>query len=140
MQYLSELRIPLPNALRAAAEVVVDLDLRRAFEDPEADLSEVEPLLAETAAWGVDLDTEGLALALQASLERRAEALAQHPADAEALATLHRAVALTKGLPFHVSLYGVQTIVYGLVHGDETAPSDELQELAATLGLSASAQ
>jgi alpha-amylase/alpha-mannosidase (GH57 family) len=135
MQYLSELRIPLPNALRAAAEVVVDLDLRRAFEDPEADLAEVEPLLAETAAWGLDLDTEGLALALQASLERRAEALAESPEDAGALASLHRAVVLAKGLPFHVSLYGVQTVVYRLLHGEGAEPSGELRELAAALGL-----
>jgi hypothetical protein len=144
MQYLSELRIPLPKALASAAEVVVDLDLRRAFEDPEADLSEVEPLLAETAAWGLELDTEGLALALQESLERRAQGLeeslvessAEHPEEREALATLHQAVVLAKGLPFHVSLYGVQTVVYRLLHGEAREPSEELRELAVALGLS----
>lgn len=136
MQYLSELRIPLPRALDAAAEVVLDLDLRRAFEDPDADLSEVEPLLRQATAWKLDLDEEGLALAFQASLERRAAALADGPEDpGAALDNLHRAVTLAEALPFHVSLYSVQTIVYRLLHDEGGEPSAELRELANELGL-----
>lgn len=140
MQYLSELRIPLPRALDAAAEVVLDLDLRRAFEDPDADLSQVEPLLRQATAWRLDLDEEGLALAFQASLERRAAALESAPDDpSAAIRNLHRAVLVARDLPFHVSLYGVQTIVYRLLHGTggegDTEERQALRELTEALGL-----
>ena len=54
MQYLSGLGIPLPRALKAAAEVVLNLDLKRAFVDPDSDLDEVRQKLEETASWHLE--------------------------------------------------------------------------------------
>ncbi|HEX6201053.1 MAG TPA: DUF3536 domain-containing protein, partial [Thermoanaerobaculia bacterium] len=72
MRYLTDLGHPLPLPLKASAEVVLNLDLRRAFEDPEADLAAVRRWLDDAAAWGIELDEAGLAHALRETLERLA--------------------------------------------------------------------
>jgi alpha-amylase/alpha-mannosidase (GH57 family) len=118
MDYLAQLGIPLPLALKASAEVVLDLDLRRALADPEADLEAVERRLRETAAWGLDLDTPGLSHALEASLEALARGLEEQPDDAERLVRLRERVELARALPFQASLSGAQNAWWRLLQGE----------------------
>jgi alpha-amylase/alpha-mannosidase (GH57 family) len=149
MQYLSELGIPLPRALKASAEVVLELDLRRAFEAPEVDLDAAEERFRETASWHLELDTRGLALVLEASLERMAAELEARPDDLALLRRLDRAVELAGALPFTVSLYGAQGPGYRIVRDvyperraaaaagdpDAAAWAEELRALAEKLEL-----
>ena len=120
MHYLSRLSIPLPLTLRAAAEVVLNLDLRRAFEDPEADLEEVDRWLRETAAWNLQLDTPGLAHALGSSLEEMARSLAEEPG-VERLRRLQKRVEHARALPFPVPLAGAQNHYWRLLQAEYSA-------------------
>jgi len=129
MQYLSGLGIPLPRALKAAAEVVLNLDLRSAFLDPDSDLDEVRQKLHETASWHLELDVPGLTLALQSALEELARGLAEtlrsQPRDLDTLERLDARVALARSLPFPVPLAGTQNAVYRLLQGEYQAALDE---------------
>jgi len=125
MQYLSSLGIPLPRALKAAAEVVLNLDLKRAFVDPDSDLDEVRQKLHETATWHLDLDVPGLSLALQSALEELARSLQGRPRDLELLDRLDARVDLANGLPFRVPLAGTQNAVYRILQGEYRAAAGE---------------
>jgi hypothetical protein len=121
MRYLTDLGHPLPLPLRASAQVVLNLDLRRAFEDPEADLAAVRRWLDDAVAWEIELDEAGLAHALRETLERLAGELEAEPAEPERLLRLHRLVELSRTLPFHVPLSGAQNAYWRLLQGEAPA-------------------
>lgn len=118
MQYLAQLGIPLPPPLKASAEVFLNLELRRAFEDPSADLEGVDRVLRETATWHLELDTAGLSHALEGTLEGLARALEAKPDDLALLERLQKTAELAAHLPFQVSLYGTQDVCYRLLQDE----------------------
>ncbi len=149
MQYLGDLGTPLPLALKAAAEVVVNLDLRRLFEDPDSDLDAVERLFREATSWKLELDTAGLSLAVSTALEAHAERLAAEPGDLPLLRRLERMARLARARPFEVDLAATQNAWYRLFQaelparrkaaeaGDETAAAwtERFRALGGELGM-----
>ncbi len=114
MRFLRSLGNPLPRAFAAAAELVLNLDLRRALEDPAADPDEVQSLLAERESLQVDLDVQGLSYALARALETLVHRLAGHPESPELLRQTDATVALARQPPFNVDLWRAQNGCYEL--------------------------
>jgi Domain of unknown function (DUF3536)/Glycosyl hydrolase family 57 len=112
MRFLKSLGTPPPAAFAAAAEYVLNLDLKRALTGP--DLEEVQRLLEEKEALGVRLDAKGLSYTLQHALERLAERLLQNPEDLDLLRRIEGTVALTRQPPFDADLWRVQNRCYEL--------------------------
>ncbi|HEV2854566.1 MAG TPA: DUF3536 domain-containing protein [Thermoanaerobaculia bacterium] len=108
MRFLKTLGTPLPKAFTAAAEVVLNVDLRRLAGDPAADLEEVHRLLAERSALGVDLDVKDLSYALEQALEKLVGLLRQRPEDPELLRRMDERVVLARSAPFDVDLWRAQ--------------------------------
>ena len=107
--------MPPPRALCAAAEVVLNADLRRAFEDEEFSSELIEALLGESRSQGISLDEETLEYALRRSLEQMVDRLAINPTDLEMLKKSDEAVGILPSLPFQVNLWKVQNIFYDLL-------------------------
>ncbi len=114
MRFLKSLGTPLPRAFAAAAELVLNVDLRRQVGDPAADLEEVNRLLAEQAALGVDLDAKELSYALEQALEKLVELLHERPDDPELLRRMDETVILAGSVPFKVDLWRAQNRCYEL--------------------------
>ncbi|HEY9421479.1 MAG TPA: DUF3536 domain-containing protein [Thermoanaerobaculia bacterium] len=112
MRFLRSLGTPPPPAFAAAAEYVLNLDLKRSLAGP--DLEEVQRLLEEQEALGVDLDAKGLSYTLQHALERLAGGLLKEPEDLELLRRIEGAVALALQAPFDVDLWRIQNRCYEL--------------------------
>lgn len=131
MRFLRGLGTPPPTAFAAAAEYVLNLDLKRGLAAP--DLEEVQRLLQEKEALGVELDAKGLSYTLQHTLERLAEGLLETPEDLDLLGRIEGTVALTRQAPFEIDLWRIQNRCYELrrsvyprqreraEEGDETA-------------------
>jgi hypothetical protein len=115
MRFVDGLGIPLPEAFRAAAGLVLNLDLRSAIEGGRFDLGQMHRTLEETATWNLDLDTAGLGLALARAIDRLIERLRERPDDRELLARLERALALAERFPFEVDLWEAQNDFYRLL-------------------------
>jgi alpha-amylase/alpha-mannosidase (GH57 family) len=114
MRFLNSLGTPLPKPFRAAAELVLNVDLKRALSDVSADPEEVRRLLGETVSLKVDLDTEGLSYALEQALKDLVELFRERPEDPELLRRLDAIVTLTRSTPFKVDLWRVQNRCYEL--------------------------
>jgi alpha-amylase/alpha-mannosidase (GH57 family) len=110
MRFLRSLGNPLPKAFAAAAEFVLNVDLRRSVEDPER----MRELLAECAALQVGLETKGLSYALERALETQVERLLHHPESPELLRQMDSTVALARTPPFKVDLRLAQNGCYEL--------------------------
>jgi hypothetical protein len=115
MRFLVEIGVPLPKAFQAAAEFVLNLDLRRAFEEEQPDLDEVRAHLEAVAAWRVELDTAGLGYALAQTIERLADQFGAQPSELASVQRLETVTGLARSLPFEINLLKAQNVHYGLL-------------------------
>jgi alpha-amylase/alpha-mannosidase (GH57 family) len=133
MRFLTTLHMPLPLALQAPAEVVLNARLRAAMESKEIDAGQIRAFLEETKVEGAHLDGATLEYALRKNLE---EIIARFVVDAENMALLQRlegVAQLFEELPFEIDLWAIQNDYYRMVrevypgmrakanHGDATA-------------------
>ena len=114
MRYLTDLHIPLPKAFTAAAELVLNGDLRRALQHQEINTEHVTALLDSAEIAGVTLDAPTLEFAYRQNLQRLANCVARTPA-VSVLRELRDATELLVKLPFAVDLWRVQNIFYALM-------------------------
>ncbi|HKI00366.1 MAG TPA: DUF3536 domain-containing protein [Thermoanaerobaculia bacterium] len=117
MRFLKTLGTPLPKAFTAAADFVLNVDLRRRLGDPAADLEEVRRLLDERSALGVDLDKKELSYALEQALEKLVGLLQERPEDPDLLRRMDETVILARSVPFQVDLWRAQNRCYELRRG-----------------------
>jgi hypothetical protein len=114
LRFLTDLGIPLPKGFSAAADVVLNNQLRATLEQPTIELKRVISLLEAARLEGVTLDTTTLEFVYRQLLERLAAALAAEPSLA-ALVQVHDAVSVLPHLPFSVDLWQVQNFYFQLL-------------------------
>lgn len=114
MRFLSDLGMPLPQALQATAGFVLNAGLRRALREDPLPLEHIQHLLAEARLFGVTLDGPGLAFVLRQTLHRLAARVAADPAAFPPLQDLTAAVGLAATLPFEVDFWKVQNTFFAL--------------------------
>jgi alpha-amylase/alpha-mannosidase (GH57 family) len=112
MRFLNTLGTPLPSAFRAAAELVLNVDLRRAVEEFPSDPDTVQRLLGEARSLGVSLDTKGLGYALERALAETLERLHASPHEPDLLRQVDALVALARATPFAIDLWQAQNRFY----------------------------
>lgn len=115
MRFLADLHAPLPAALRASAEFVLNTDLRRALAVELPSPEEVQRLLAEARLWGVELARDALAYVARRGLRRQAEAFREAPLDLEQLRRFEQTVAVAQMLPFEVDLWRAQNAYWAVL-------------------------
>jgi alpha-amylase/alpha-mannosidase (GH57 family) len=114
MRFITDLGIPLPKGFAAAAEFVLNNQLRVAMEQPSFDEKRVLGLLEAARLEGVVLDSASLEFAYRQSLERLAEALSAEPS-LTALEKFHEVARALQHLRFSVELWKVQNLFYQLL-------------------------
>jgi hypothetical protein len=114
MRYITNLGIPLPKGFSAAADFVVNHQLRQALEYPIVDPKRLLGLLRSARLEGVVLDGASLEYAYRQSLEKSAGTLFGEPSLA-ALEKFHVAAGLLQHLPFAVDLWKVQNLFFQLL-------------------------
>ncbi|MGE5569621.1 MAG: DUF3536 domain-containing protein [Rhodospirillales bacterium] len=112
---LASIGMPAPKSLEAAAEVTLNNDLRRAFEQEELDLGRIDALVEEAKIAKVPFDSATLEFSLRRTLERMAEQFAAHPGDTAMLEKLDAAAGMIHSLPFGVVLWKVQNLYYNMM-------------------------
>ncbi len=116
-RFLTGLNIPVPRALVAPAEFVINDDLRRSIVADVPDTDRINELLAEATHNAVPLDTVTLSYATSESLKRLADEMARDPTDTERVARLLALCDATAPLPCEVELADVQNRFYDLLLG-----------------------
>ena len=108
--FLRDLGVPLPKAIRTAAEFAVNSNLRHAFASEEMDLEQVRKLLEESRSAGIGLDSTTLEYTLRLTLDRLFERFAVDPGDVACLDRLEAIVEMASSLPFEVGLWTPQNL------------------------------
>ena len=116
--FLRDMGVPLPKAIRTAAEFAVNSNLRRAFAADEMDIEQVRKQLDEARSGGVDLDGTTLEYTLRLTIERLFQKFAAAPEDAALLERLTAVVDMARSLPFEVVLWMPQNIWWSVRGGE----------------------
>jgi hypothetical protein len=140
----------VPTALKSAAEIALNNQLRAAFERPDLDTGSIQSYLKEAAASQIHLDSQTLEFVIRKRLENDAAQLANHLNDLEYVHKLRQRVDFVLSLPFPVVLWDAQNVLYGplkqSLHSDQgvsqngndsgKALRDELSQLSERLRIS----
>jgi alpha-amylase/alpha-mannosidase (GH57 family) len=113
---LTRLHMPAPRALQIAAEYLLNLDIRRAFDAADLDLGRLSALLEDSRKAHLTLDAMTLQSPITQRLVRAAAHWQAYPSDLVLLQTLVETMRLVRTLPFGVDLWQVQNVFYGLCH------------------------
>jgi alpha-amylase/alpha-mannosidase (GH57 family) len=112
IRFLHDLSIPVPAALRSAAEIALNNQLHAAFERPELDPPSIQSYFKEAAASQINLTVEPLEFTIRKRLEREVEAYAQHLDSLDYVRKLRQLVDFVLSLPFPVVLWEAQNVLY----------------------------
>jgi alpha-amylase/alpha-mannosidase (GH57 family) len=113
IRFLHDLSIPVPPALKSAAEFAINYQLRRAFERPELDPNSLQSYFKEASASQINLDVDTLEFVIRKRLEREVEQSAEHLDELEKAHKLRELVEFVQSLPFPVALWDAQNVLYG---------------------------
>jgi len=112
IRFLNGLDIPVPNALKSAAEIALNSQLQQNLDRPELDLESIRSLLREASASKITLDSTTLEFTLRKRIENEAAEFAANPANAETIERLLKLLDLMPSLPFPIVLWEAQNICY----------------------------
>lgn len=131
IRFLNSMHVPVPPALKSAAQVALNSQLRQAIRQPELEMNLIQSYIREAQASAIALDSTTLEFTIRRRLEADAEAFAAEPRNPERLRTLRSLLDFSATLPFPVVLWRIQNLCY--------APIRELQnELRASLNSTSS--
>ena len=117
IRFLHDLSIPVPPALKSAAEFAINNQLRSAFERSELDPNSLQCYFKEASASQISLDVDTLEFVIRKRLEREAAQSAEHLDELEKAHKLRELVDFVQSLPFPVALWEAQNVLYGpLMH------------------------
>ncbi len=112
IRFLNGLEIPVPNALKSAAEIALNNQLQQYLERPELDSDSIQGLLREAAASKIALDVTTLEYKMRKRIERVAADFAANPADLAIAERMIKLLDLLPSLPFPVVLWEAQNVCY----------------------------
>ncbi len=112
IRFLNGLDIPVPNALKSAAEIALNSQLQQYLERPELDVESIQGLLREAAATRITLDATTLEYQVRKRIEKEAAAFAANPSDLTITGKIIKLLDLIPSLPFPVVLWEAQNMVY----------------------------
>ena len=112
MRFLNGLDIPVPNALKSAAEIALNNQLQQALERPELDFENIRGLLREAASEKVTLDATTLEFKVRKRVEAEAAAFAADPSNFVSAERMIKLLDLLPSLPFPVTLWEAQNMTY----------------------------
>jgi alpha-amylase/alpha-mannosidase (GH57 family) len=114
MNFLHGLGIPLPKPFSAAAENIVNEDLKKAFETEEIDLAKLESLISAAARWGLALDTSFLGLTASTWIHNALRKTEAEPQQTPLLEKIREITGLLKPLNVELDLWEAQNAYFSL--------------------------
>jgi hypothetical protein len=128
MRFLKDLGYPMPLSFQAAAELVINANIRRILAERPIDQPRLAEELKEAAAWSIALGETELAYTAERAVQTQAQELIARPDDIEAIRSLESSVVAIRLLPFRVDLAEAQNRYWSVLqtrYGDYARRASE---------------
>ena len=107
--------MPVPKAFQKASELMVNVDLQRAFEEENLNHRRIKALIEEAIALDAKVESETLEYTYRKNIEKVAARCAQNPEKRKPFRVLSASLNLAHRLPFKLNLWTVQNIIYDIL-------------------------
>jgi hypothetical protein len=115
MNFLKSLHIPVPRALRAAAEYTVGADLVGLFRNEIMDTQRLQRLLEAAAQWSLEVDWKLVGFVASDWVNARVEAwAAEDPADLARLEVVDATLTALRSAPIELDLWRAQNAYFSV--------------------------
>lgn len=108
MNYFHSLHIPIPRPFSAAAEYVLNTDMKRIFEKEDLEIENLKKLIDETRRWPVKIDTTTIEFVASSWLNLLMERLYQQPEDIRLFEKIDKTLEVLKPLSLSLDLWKAQ--------------------------------
>jgi len=112
MNYYHDLQHKVPRPFLAAAEYIINIDLRRIFEDENLDKAKLKRLIDEINRWAVHVDTTTIGFKVSSWANAMMERFAQDPIDTHPCEQIIDALEIIKPLNLSLNLWRAQNTYF----------------------------
>ena len=114
MEFVQETGMPVPKRFLAAAEIILNLEIKEALMAEEIDEDQVQRIVANMQRWQVAVDLPEVEYNLRTFAEGLMEDFYQQPSDLARLQRIKKFLVLQKGTPIQIDLWDIQNLYYKL--------------------------
>jgi hypothetical protein len=112
MNYLYNLRHPIPGALREVAGYVINAELLSLLERQDLDLERLQQLVDQAKKWSCTLRTSELQFSASSWVDRQVETLKTKPTDLQHLDLINRSLHAMEGLQLELDIWKAQNAYF----------------------------
>jgi len=128
MSFLQSLQMPLPNPLTVAAGYIVNLDMRRIFEEEDLNIEKLESLINEAKKWPLEIDRGTIGFVATSWINFSMEKLSQQPEERALLGKIEAVLRLLDSLSVDLNLWKAQNTCFSVGRGELHREMDESVE------------
>ena len=125
MSFLQDTGVPVKQAFLSAAEVTLNSDLVKAFQEEAINADKIQNLVQEMQKWDVTLDSVDIEFTATHKLVDLMETLFSSPSDLSLLLDIQKRIELLVALPINVNNWQLQNVYYKIM---KTAYGDFLSK------------
>lgn len=114
MQFMNDLRMPLPRAFRAAANVVVNADITRRLSSEKIDIEALSQIVSDARLRGAEFDTELLGVKACDRIATELQDIQKVPADVKRIEDIEKLVRLVRSMPLKLDFWKSQNTAFKL--------------------------
>jgi hypothetical protein len=115
MQAMKDMRIPLPKALSAPAEFILNTDFRKVLENEKLDVEQIQKLVGEFKRWDFEPDKAILGFVASQRINALMNDFSQHPEDLLLAQTVAEMFDVLDDLSIELNLWQSQNLYFSLV-------------------------
>jgi len=114
MNFFREAGVAVPNTFRAAAEFILNLDLKKNFSQDVLDGNSIAGIVKEIEKWGLSYDTLETELIIRRRLREQMARFQENPSDISLVDAIQKTMELVRLLPVEVNLWETQNTYYAM--------------------------
>lgn len=114
MSFLQSLQMPLPKPLTVAAEYIVNLDLKRIFEEEDLNTEKLQSLINETKKWSLEIDKGTIGFVANSWINSLIERINQQPEEIPLFEKIESALKLLISLSVELDLWKAQNAYFSI--------------------------
>jgi len=111
MSFLQETGIPIPKAFYTAADFILNVDLKKAF-DEEIDAEKIRTIINDMKRWGVTVESLELEFKVRHKAEEIMNKFGGNISDISLLLETQKVIELLRSLPIEINLWHMQNIYF----------------------------
>ncbi len=115
MNFLTEVRAPLPKALSTVAETIINSDLREIFDQEDLDLEKLKRLIDDANRWDIPLNLKELGYKAGWKIDYLMEKLRDRPEEVSLLQQVEGALEILAPIGLDLNLWKAQNILFELI-------------------------